>query len=159
MLAFPCNQFGRQAGGTDAEISGFACDKFKLPDDFRLMSTIKCKGKDASTVYKFLTAAWAGVGVARRPSMSERVGSFVLGSSVKWNFTKFLCGANGIPVKRYGPLTSPYKIRADAEKLIKAAPSLGADAMRPAAGSPDAVVTPTALAAPSEGVIGGVECG
>ena len=161
MLCFPCNQFGGQAGGTDAEIDGFACDEYKLPDDFRLMSTVKVKGRDACAVFKYLVAAWAGVGGTRSPTLRDKVGTFVLGSSIKWNFTKFLCSSDGVPVKRYGPLTSPKKIRADAERLLAAAPAVAvraaAAAASPAA-APDAVVTPTALAAP-EGLGDGVECG
>ena len=150
VLAFPCNQFGGQAGGTDAEIDGFACDEFQLPDDFRLMRTVKVKGADASAVFKFLVAAWTG---RPRSSIADKVGQAVLGASIKWNFTKFLLNADGVPVERYGPMTSPKKIRKDAERLLTLAAAGGAGAAA-AAATP---VTPTALAAP-EG-LGGVECG
>ena len=44
----------------------------------------------------------------------------ILGStSVKWNFTKFLCGRDGVPFKRYSSLVQPSKITADIEKLLR----------------------------------------
>ena len=146
LLCFPCNQFGGQAGGTDAEIDRFACDEYKLPDDFNLMRTVKVKGREASPLFKFLTPAWEK-GLGRTAGLRDKIGTFVLGSSIKWNFTKFLLSADGVPVKRYGPLTGPKKIRRDAERLLKAAPEIS---------KVDAVVTPTALEAPQDGLGGGV---
>ena len=44
--------------------------------------------------------------------------SDILGSSVKWNWTKFLCDRDGVPVKRFSPPTSPLSLKAEIEKLL-----------------------------------------
>jgi glutathione peroxidase len=44
--------------------------------------------------------------------------SGLLGSSIKWNFTKFLVSPDGSEVKRYAPKTAPAEIRKDAEVLL-----------------------------------------
>ena len=59
-------------------------------------------GSKAHPVFRFLKSQLGGV----------------LGSSIKWNFTKFLCDRNGIPVKRYGPPTAPMSIMKDIEELL-----------------------------------------
>ncbi|MDU7282529.1 MAG: glutathione peroxidase, partial [Leuconostoc citreum] len=41
-----------------------------------------------------------------------------LGSTIKWNFTKFLVGRDGVPVKRYAPKTRPQDMTADIERLL-----------------------------------------
>jgi glutathione peroxidase len=40
------------------------------------------------------------------------------GKRVKWNFTKFLIGPNGKPVKRFAPSDSPLSMRALIEELL-----------------------------------------
>lgn len=99
ILAFPCNQFGNQEPGTEEEIAKFVAD-FNVK--FQIFGKIKVNGSDADPVYRFLKSKLSGV----------------LGSSIKWNFTKFLCDRNGIPVKRYGPPTNPLSILKDAEALL-----------------------------------------
>jgi len=47
--------------------------------------------KNAHPLFRFLES-WLG-------------GSF--GSSIKWNFTKFVIDKNGVPVKRFSPWTKP----------------------------------------------------
>ena len=95
------------------------------------MATVRCKGENAHPVYRFLAAVWGGAAPElRSPTFGNRIGNAVLGASVKWNFTKFLVGADGIPVQRWGPLSSPGKIRKPAEALIarvRAAAAAGGD--------------------------------
>jgi glutathione peroxidase len=85
ILDFPCNQFGKQAPGTDAEINSFCTLKYNTA--FPRFSKIDVNGKNESPLYTFLK--------------SERKG--VLGSSIKWNFTKFLIDRQGNVALRYGP--------------------------------------------------------
>jgi glutathione peroxidase len=42
----------------------------------------------------------------------------VLGSSIKWNFTKFLVSGDGVPFKRYSPTTRPSEIEGDIIDLL-----------------------------------------
>lgn len=101
ILAFPCNQFGSQEPGTAEEIRAFV-DGYGV--EFQIFQKINVNGADAHPVFKFLKQNLGGV----------------LGSSIKWNFTKFLCDRNGIPVKRYSPATAPSAIVADLEQLLAA---------------------------------------
>jgi len=100
ILAFPCNQFGRQEPGTNEEIYTFAHDKYKAT--FPLFAKIDVNGSTAHPIFKFLRAKLTGT----------------LGSRIKWNFTKFLCDRDGIPVKRYGPPTKPMSFENDIIELL-----------------------------------------
>jgi glutathione peroxidase-family protein len=100
ILAFPCNQFGGQEPGTNAEIKEFANG---YNAQFALFSKIDVNGSKADPLYVFLKKAKKGT----------------LTDSIKWNFTKFLCDKEGIPVKRYAPSTAPLDIVKDIENELK----------------------------------------
>jgi len=99
ILAFPCNQFGNQEPGTAEDIKKFV-EGYGV--EFQIFAKINVNGEDAHPVFKFLKQNLGGV----------------LGSSIKWNFTKFLCDRDGKPVRRYSPATSPMSIVADIEALL-----------------------------------------
>ncbi len=100
MLAFPCNQFGKQEPGTEAEIWEFATSKYQA--NFPMFAKIEVNGEDAHPLYQWLK--------------SEQSGLF--GGAIKWNFTKFLIGRDGLVVNRYGSTTKPGKIRPDIEAAL-----------------------------------------
>lgn len=99
ILAFPCNQFGRQEPKTNAEIKQFALTKGAT---FPIFEKIYVNGKKAHPLYNFLRAKIGGI----------------MGSSIKWNFTKFLCDRDGIPIERYAPPTKPYDFKKDILELL-----------------------------------------
>jgi glutathione peroxidase len=101
VLAFPCNQFGREEPGTNEEIKEFACTRFKA--EFPIFDKINVNGAEAAPLYKFLKASKGGG---------------LLGDSIKWNFSKFLVDKEGNVVDRYAPTTSPSKIEKDIKKLL-----------------------------------------
>lgn len=90
IIGFPCNDFGGQEPGSEAEIMAF-CEK-NYGVTFPLMSKISVKGDDTSPVYKWLTS-------------KEENG--VLDAKVKWNFHKFLIDEEGHLVAEYGSGTKP----------------------------------------------------
>jgi len=100
ILAFPCNQFGKQEPGTNDEIKQFVKEKFGV--SFQLFDKIDVNGKNAHPLFLFLRSQLTGV----------------LGSSIKWNFTKFLCNRKGVPVKRYSPPSKPLSFEEDVLKLL-----------------------------------------
>lgn len=100
VLAFPCNQFGKQEPGSNEKIKEFAQSKGAT---FPMFDKVLVNGKDAHPLFQFLKANLKGT----------------LGTSVKWNFTKFLCDRNGIPVKRYGPPTKPLNFESDILALLE----------------------------------------
>lgn len=54
ILAFPCNQFGRQEPGTSEEILEFATEEYGV--EFTIMEKVDVNGPNASLVYKYLKA-------------------------------------------------------------------------------------------------------
>lgn len=95
MLAFPCNQFGAQEPGTDAEILEFARSNYQV--DFPMFSKIEVNGDGACDLYRMLTAAKA-----------DESGK----SEIAWNFTKFLVNGDGEVVARFAPQVTPEEIGA-----------------------------------------------
>jgi len=100
ILAFPCNQFGSQEPGTDAEIKAFAAG---YGVKFDMFSKIDVNGDDAHPLFKYLKKKQGGT----------------LGSFIKWNFTKFLVNKQGIPVKRFGPQEDPITMEGDIKKCLQ----------------------------------------
>lgn len=103
VLAFPCDQFGHQEPGDDAEIEQFCSLNFGV--SFPLFQKLEVNGKNAAPVFNYLKSEAPGL-----------MGS----KSIKWNFTKFLIGKEGQPIKRYGPNTKPEDIKSDIQAAINA---------------------------------------
>lgn len=96
VLGFPCNQFGQQEPGGEAEIEQFCTKNFSVT--FPMFAKIDVNGKNAHPLYQYLK--------------SEKPG--ILGTeAIKWNFTKFLVGSDGAVLKRYAPSDKPETIQAD----------------------------------------------
>jgi glutathione peroxidase len=100
VLGFPCDQFGGQEPGEDAEIAGFCERNFGVT--FPLFSKVDVNGEHAHPVFQWLRSQKGGV----------------LGTKIKWNFTKFLVGRDGEVLGRYAPTTKPAKIAGDIEKAL-----------------------------------------
>ena len=100
VLDFPCNQFAGQAPGTEEEIVSFCQLKYDV--SFPQFAKIKVNGSEADPLYKFLKEQKTGI----------------LGSAIKWNFTKFLVDREGNVLKRYAPTTKPADIEKDIVSLL-----------------------------------------
>lgn len=100
VLGFPCDQFGGQEPGEDAEIAGFCERNFGVT--FPLFSKVEVNGDGAHPIYQWLRDQKGGL----------------MGSKIKWNFTKFLVGKDGRVIDRYAPTTKPEKISGDIEKAL-----------------------------------------
>ena len=96
VLGFPCNQFGQQEPGGEAEIEQFCTRNFSVT--FPMFAKIDVNGANVHPLYQYLK--------------SEKPG--ILGTeAIKWNFTKFLVGPDGTVLKRYAPNDKPETIAAD----------------------------------------------
>ena len=103
ILGFPCNQFGGQDPGSDAEIGAFCQKNYGVT--FQMMRKIEVNGEGAHPLYRWLCAQAPGL----------------LGSkAIKWNFTKFLVGRDGQVVRRYAPQDAPAKLAKDIELALAA---------------------------------------
>jgi len=90
VLGFPCNQFGQQEPGTEAEIAKFCSSNYKIK--FPLFAKIEVNGNEAAPLYKYLTA------LDTRPQGKGKI---------SWNFEKFVVGRSGDVVARFAPTTVP----------------------------------------------------
>ncbi len=95
-LAFPCNQFGAQEPGTDAESLEFAASKYDV--NFPMFSKIDVNGEGAAPLYQWLKSEQPGDGET---------------SDIVWNFLKFLVDRSGNVVARYEPTVTPEEIGAE----------------------------------------------
>ena len=100
VLGFPCDQFAHQEPGDDAAIEDFCRINFGVT--FPLTTKVDVNGKGTHPVFEFV---------------KERTGG-LLGSAVKWNFTKFLVAGDGTTVTRYSPKTEPADLAGDIESLL-----------------------------------------
>jgi glutathione peroxidase len=100
ILDFPCNQFANQAPGTEGEIASFCSVKFGVT--FPQFAKIKVNGEGEEPLYTWLKSQKSGV----------------LGSKIKWNFTKFLIDRNGNVVERFAPTVTPAKLDSEVAKLL-----------------------------------------
>ena len=103
VLGFPCNQFGQQDPGSEAEISSFCSLNYGV--SFPMMKKVDVNGAEAHPLYRWLTAEAPGP----------------LGTkAIKWNFTKFLVGRDGQVLKRYAPTDTPESLKTDIERALAA---------------------------------------
>ena len=100
VLAFPCDQFGHQEPGSNAEIQQFCQTNFGVT--FPVFARIEVNGKDCDRLYEYLRATQPG------PQ----------GGDIQWNFTKFLIGLDGTVVERFEPVVKPEDIAPAIEKLL-----------------------------------------
>ena len=100
VLGFPCDQFGHQEPGTEAEISGFCQRNYGVT--FPMFGKIDVNGGDTHPLYQWLKHKRSGA----------------LGANIKWNFTKFLLGRDGTPLARYGSTKEPAALAEDIEKAL-----------------------------------------
>ena len=102
VLGFPCNQFGAQEPGTNAEILEFAQSKYNA--NFPMFAKIEVNGDGACDLYQWLKA--------EQPNDDGT-------PDIPWNFTKFLIDREGRVVKRFGPRTTPEEVDAELDTHLK----------------------------------------
>ncbi|CAK9301556.1 unnamed protein product [Gordionus sp. m RMFG-2023] len=93
ILAFPCNQFGNQEPGSEADIKKFVS---KYPVKFDMFSKIDVNGDNCIPLFKFLKK----------------------NEDISWNFAKFLINRQGKIVKRYGTKEEPFTFENDIVHLL-----------------------------------------
>ena len=101
ILGFPCNQFGGQEPGNEQEIKSFCELNFGVK--FPLFSKVEVNGPNTLPLYDYLKGSAPGILGTKR---------------IKWNFTKFLIGRDGFPIKRFAPNTKPEKLISEIEHAL-----------------------------------------
>ena len=101
VLGFPCNQFGAQDKGSNSEIAQFCQKNYGV--SFAMMSKVDVNGATAHPLFQWLRQQAPGI----------------LGTeSIKWNFTKFLVGPDGLVRKRFAPTDKPAQLAQDIEAVL-----------------------------------------
>lgn len=94
ILGFPCNQFGKQEPGGADDIAQTCLINYGV--NFPMFGKVEVNGGATHPIFRYLKEELPGV----------------LSSRIKWNFTKFLIGRDGKPLKRFAPITTPEKMEA-----------------------------------------------
>ena len=102
VLGVPCNQFGAQAQGSNAEIAQFCEARFAT--SFPSLAKVEVNGPHTDALFAWLKAQAPGL----------------LGGRILWNFTKFLVGRDGCTVQRFAPMTKPARLQAAIERALSA---------------------------------------
>ena len=100
ILGFPCNQFANQEPGDEKSILEGCVINYGVT--FQMFSKVDVNGENAHPIFKYLTNELRDI----------------IGSNIKWNFTKFLINSEGKPIKRFSPTTKPEKIDSYLSKLL-----------------------------------------
>ncbi len=100
VIGFPCDQFAHQEPGNDDEIAEFCSLNYGVT--FPLSTKIDVNGSDTDPVFAFCKSKAGGL----------------MGSTIKWNFTKFLVAPDGTTVTRYAPKTNPETLAPDIEAVL-----------------------------------------
>lgn len=90
VIGFPCNQFGEQEPGTEAEIGEFCERNYGV--QFLITEKIDVKGSNQHPIFAWLT---------------DKEKNGVKSSTVKWNFQKYLLDENGQYIDYFYSITSP----------------------------------------------------
>lgn len=93
VLGFPCNDFGGQEPGSEAQIKSFCTENYKVT--FPMFFKVSIKGEAKHPLYAALQSA--------------------VGGEVGWNFEKFLIGKDGKVLKRFTSEVAP-----DSPELLQA---------------------------------------
>lgn len=101
ILGFPCNQFENQEPNSNHDIKEFCSSTYNIT--FPLFSKIEVNGNDRAPLYSFL---------------DQSTNNFFSGSSINWNFTKFLIDKKGEVFNRYSSVIQPLSIQSDIEKSL-----------------------------------------
>ncbi len=101
VLGFPCDQFGHQEPGDEAQIREFCTLHYDV--DFPMLAKVEVNGDGAHPLWQWL---------------KQQKGGFLGIDGIKWNFSKFLVGRDGQVIRRYAPTDTPQSLRADIETAL-----------------------------------------
>lgn len=101
ILGFPCNQFGEQEPGGVKEIEQTCLINYGV--SFPMFEKIEVNGPGAHPLFQYLTTELPGL----------------FGQRIRWNFTKFLLGRDGLPIRRFAPIRRPSRLTAPIERALR----------------------------------------
>ncbi|MBL4936026.1 glutathione peroxidase [Clostridium sp. YIM B02515] len=124
ILGFPSNQFAEQEPGSNNEVKTFCEINYGVK--FPMFEKIEVRGENAHPLFKYLTekAPFKGfdledaTGKFLHTHLVNNFPDYLVGDSIKWNFTKFLINKEGNVVARFESPVEPMDIAPEVEKLL-----------------------------------------
>lgn len=124
ILGFPCNQFADQEPGSNSDVQSFC--KLNYGVTFPLFEKTDVRGDEAHPIFKYLSeeAPFKGFDL-NHPSgnllngvLQENFPDYLVGNSIKWNFTKFLVDREGNVIERFEPTSEPSDMIPKIKELL-----------------------------------------
>lgn len=100
VIGFPSGDFANQELADGSKAEEFCQLNYGVT--FRIMQKVHVNGDEATPIFKYLKSQT----------------KTLLGSRIKWNFTKFLVSKDGTTIKRYEPTTPPDKMEEDIKAML-----------------------------------------
>ena len=124
ILDFPCNQFGKQAPGSNEEIALFCDSRYGIT--FPIFSKIDVNGEDAIPLFQYLKEQKGFNGFSEEHPLTAILNSmlsrenpdFASLPDIKWNFTKFLIDKEGTVVERFEPTMDMNYVEEKVKELL-----------------------------------------
>ncbi|MBR3675672.1 MAG: glutathione peroxidase [Alphaproteobacteria bacterium] len=123
IIDIPCNQFGHQTPGTDAEVHEFC--QLHYNTKFPQMKKSDVNGANELPLYTFLKSekGFAGFGEHKLAALlADMLGKadpdWDKKPDIKWNFTKFLINRDGVVIERFEPTADMKEVEAKIIKLL-----------------------------------------
>lgn len=124
VLGFPCNQFAEQEPGNNNDVKNFCEINYGV--SFQLFEKIDVRGTDAHPLFKYLTEKAPFKGFDTNSSsarmlnsiLQEKLPDYLIGDSIKWNFTKFLVNRKGEVVGRFESPVEPLDMIPHVERIL-----------------------------------------
>ncbi len=124
IIGFPCNQFSEQSPGSNSDLNTFCKRNYGVT--FNLSEKIDVRGSNSHPLFNYLTEKCPFKGFNKEnitekmlySITEENYPEYLVGDSIKWNFTKFLVDKNGNVVKRYESHIEPLDMIKDIEELL-----------------------------------------
>lgn len=125
ILGFPCNQFLKQEPGSNDEISSFCRRNYGVT--FPMFAKVDVRGENADPLFRYLTEAAPFQGFELNKETGKKIEGVVKeyypdnleGNGIKWNFTKFLIGADGTVLARFEPTVTPEEMDGAVENALR----------------------------------------
>lgn len=124
IIGFPSNEYLEQSPGSNNELQNFC--KLNYGVTFNLSEKIEVKGRNAHPIFSYLTESCPFEGFDEsnfndkmlKSIISEKYPENLIGSGIKWNFTKFLVSKGGNSIKRYEPKVDPMEMEEDIKSFL-----------------------------------------
>ncbi|MFC0212985.1 glutathione peroxidase [Paenibacillus chartarius] len=123
-IGFPCNQFGEQEPGSNQEAESFCQINYGVK--FPIYGKLEVNGDNAHPLFDYLRKAAPFKGFddsnmnakLLKMMITEKNPEWLLGDSIKWNFTKFLINRQGEVVARFEPTDEMDLLRRSIEAQL-----------------------------------------